>query len=468
MSAPDLSDEIMSQLKESGAEKHVTLLLGAGASTTSGLPGWDELTVRLLMGSGIVPNEETANLLLKRQDPLIVVEAARAMHPDDWVRKVRSALYRGVVSTEFSPLHLAAVSHLLGGDRGDTSLLTLNFDTLLEEAIERETGEDVLSVSDSADSGELFTVHHLHGVVSPTGTKDVILALTDFLEVVNTADSWQLEYLRSAVTRGAVIIAGTSYRDPDVRQWLHAARQHSPADHAVLVLLARQGFDVSSAEFANLKDALFKQWEAVGLRAVLLDDHSDAAQVIRELRHVNDPSYMAPQERAAMIWKHHCEHFEALQSEYVEALRLDSTEMRSMLDVDLLNMTIWLSNGKKELVRWAAEDRIYLDLDSLRAVQTGYDSSWIAGQALGADTLLIKDVEPSGTRRWKSVLAIPIPAPHPHLPTMTAAVLTIGLPGRANQYEDSKVLWLGLLSEIADSWSTRITHAVFEDNRASI
>jgi hypothetical protein len=34
--------------------------------------------------------------------------------------------------------------------------------------------------------------------------------------------------------------------------------------------------------------------------------------------------------------------------------------------------------------------------------------------------------------------------------------------------EESKVLRLGLLSEIADSWSTLITHGVFEDNRASI
>jgi len=45
---------MMDLFQDSGAEKNTTILLGAGASTTSGLPDWDELAMRLLVRSGSV------------------------------------------------------------------------------------------------------------------------------------------------------------------------------------------------------------------------------------------------------------------------------------------------------------------------------------------------------------------------------------------------------------------------------
>ncbi|MCJ1673642.1 hypothetical protein MT355_10290 [Rathayibacter sp. VKM Ac-2929] len=43
MSAPDLNADVLAPFRDSSVDRHVTLLLGAGASTSSGLPGWDEL-----------------------------------------------------------------------------------------------------------------------------------------------------------------------------------------------------------------------------------------------------------------------------------------------------------------------------------------------------------------------------------------------------------------------------------------
>lgn len=106
MSAPDLSAEVMAHFRESGAEKYTTLLLGAGASTTSGLPGWDELVIRLLVGSGVVADSESAQLLLGRQDPLIVAEAARVRYGDAWLDKVRNELYKVSNPPETSPFAL--------------------------------------------------------------------------------------------------------------------------------------------------------------------------------------------------------------------------------------------------------------------------------------------------------------------------------------------------------------------------
>lgn len=457
MSAPDLTADLMRSFRASGAESHTTLLLGAGASTTSGLPDWDTFAIRLLMQSKAVSTFEAAELLLSRQDPLIVVEAARAAYGKRWNQKLRAALYEGVASVDPSPLHLAAVGHLLGGG---SSLVTLNFDIMLEEAIVAE-GEKASSSVDGNAVPDGYTVHHLHGIITPQASEAVVLTLSDFTDLIAEKNSWQLSYLRDAMGRGALIIAGTSYRDPDLRQWLHLALQEKPDHHAALVLLAREGFNLTKDQFEGVERALRSQWTAVGLEPILLQDHSDAAQIIRELRYLQADSYLAPQERAARVWSVHTDRFDELQAEYVDQLEVDASTMRDALDVDRLNLTLWLADGDGRLARWAAQDRIYRDVTSLRRVETGHDSPWIAGKALGSDSLLFQDLEDRHTRQWRSVLAIPVPVPHPVFPSLSAAVLTVGLPRPAEAFLDSSLLWGEPLSEIALAWGTRLSAAAF-------
>ncbi|PVE14835.1 hypothetical protein DDA93_15515 [Arthrobacter sp. Bz4] len=451
----------MELFRRSGLESHTTFLLGAGASVTSGLPGWDEFATRLLVQSGSVASAETAELLLDRQDPLIVVEAARVAFGARWGQKLRVALYEGVTNLKPSPLHLAAVGHLLSADGDDTSLATLNFDTLLEQAIESETGEMALSHLENVYEDSSPGVYHLHGVITPHRSDSVVLTLTDFSDLIADAESWQLKYLQSALDRGVLIIAGTSYRDPDVRQWLHAALRKKPLKHAALVLLTRQGFSVSKDEYVEIQSALSDQWRAVGLQPVLLEDHSDAAQIIRELRYVTLPSYLAPQQRSRALWNSHVTRFDELQQQYVDQLERDALTMREALDVERLNVTLWLANGEGQIVRWAAQDRVYRDQTSLREVSTGHDSEWIAGKALGVDEVLFTDLPEGTTRRWRSVLAAPIPVPHPNYPAHSAAVLTFGLPDESSSYEASSMMWAEPLSDIADAWGLRLSSVAF-------
>lgn len=451
----------MSQFRDSGAEKHTTILLGAGASTTSGLPDWDELAVRLLKRSGSVVAEDAARLLVARQDPLLVAEAARAASNASWERHLRRSLYEGTTNLDPSPLHLAAVGHLLAGNAGDTRLVTLNFDTLLEQAIKANSGHTAPSKVDSTMSANGCDVHHLHGVITPSKARQVVLTLTDFTSLVGTPEAWQLDYLRSAIAQGALVIAGTSYRDPDLRQWLHAALADRPDSHAAVVLLAREGFGLTKDQFTDVENALVGQWEAVGMRPVLLQDFSDAAQIIRELRHVHLPGYLAPQDRARAIWTTHAARFDELQIAYADQLHADAATMRDALDDTEMNLTLWLADGEGRLARWAAQDRYQRTIDGIRLVDSGHDSLWIAGRALGSDALLFQDLDDGHTRRWRSVLTSPVPVPHPRWPTFTSAVLSIGLPQPAEAYLSTAALWSEALSEIVDAWSTRLAAISF-------
>ncbi|WP_439593075.1 SIR2 family protein [Microbacterium sp.] len=457
MSAPDISAELMDQLKGSGGEKHTTLFLGAGASTTSGLPDWDTLVTRLLLAGKSVPDAATAQLLLARQDPLMVAEAARAAHGGRWNQKLRRALYEGVIAMEASPLHLAATRHLLEGDTHDTTLATLNFDNLLEQVILHERPDKSVGSRTTQEVPDCdYIVHHLHGVVTPSEVGNCVLTLTEFLDLIGDEEAWQRTFLAESLEHGALVIAGTSYRDPDIRQWLHAAVRRAPDTHAAMVLLARQGFGVSKSEFEAMRTSLTAQWERVGVRAVLMEDFSDAAQVIRELRVLGREGYLSPQARSKAVWTHHADRFVELQERFSTQLEADASRIAQEMDAAALNASLWLARGDGTVVRWASQDRTYRDLDALRAVPTGFDSPWVAGKAVSADALLFQNLETLPTRRWRSVLAAPLPVSHPTLPEVTTAVLTIGLPETAEAYDDSRMLWGPVIGEVSNQWSERL------------
>jgi hypothetical protein len=451
----------MSLFHDSGVRDHTTILLGAGASAGSGLPDWNTLARNLLTGSGSVADDATANLLVKEQDPLLAVQAARVAYGDQWEPQIRKTLYRGVHGEQPSSLHLAAVGHLLNGNGTDTSLATLNFDVLLERAIRNETGTVAYSAADGHATKHRYRVDHLHGVASRLKSNAVVLTLSDFTELIANPRSWQLDYLSRAVSRGALIIAGTSYRDPDLRQWLHAAIDEHSSTNGALVMLAREGFGLTKQQFIGVERALGDQWRAIGLQSILLQDHSDAAQIIRELRHVGNANYESPQERARSVWAAHAAEFDRLQASYANQLDSDANGLADALGTTRLNLSLWLANGEGTLARWASHDRLHRKVDSLSTVETGHDSPSFAGKALSAEGLLIHDLDATSARQWRSVLSLTIGVPHPELPALQTAALTVGLPGEAAAYASSRSDWGQRMMEIAEEWGDRLAEATY-------
>lgn len=472
MSAAELDSTALASLEGVAGAQHLSVILGAGASVPANLPGWNELAVRLLMNSAAMPDRATAEAFLAEQDPALAAEAARAM-TDDWPVLVTTALYGPTpTSTPLEPaiLHLAVAGLAAQRPPHEVELFTLNFDVLLEVAlrrllIEAGVGGQVTARSSlAAGPHGHYVVNHLHGVIDPTAGplsafKDVVLTLTDFTALANESGSWQFSDLQRALAAGPTLLAGTSYRDPDLRQWLHriTSDPHVPR-HPRVVFLARQSLNLDREQFDRVHDALRQQWTSIGITPVLTHDHTDAAQAMAELPALGQPDYQPPQRRAQALLAAHEERFAYRQRVYSQFLADDLEELRRHLGASA-NLTLWLADGHGSLVRWASNDRLYRSPADLRRVPTGHDSPWVAGQCLGIDDVVATELSHDGSiRRWRSVVAAPITVEVPGGPEFSAAAISSAI---LTSLENADLdAWIADLQAVADVWSSRLAQVV--------
>jgi hypothetical protein len=461
MSAPDISQNIMKRLVPAGSDDAVTLVLGAGASAPSNLPLWDEFARRVVLASGLLKRSDTAIRLIENQDPSIVLEGARmaVSSEDGWRRILSKALYGALDNRPLpSPLHLAAANRYDSQPR-NTSLATLNFDSLLEDALEQSHPGKVVSVIGNRDPADNSTspVYHLHGVILPDTVDTPIVSYRDYEELIDTPKPWQKQFLEESLQAGTLFITGTSFRDPDIRHWLHVILRDRPAlrQHAH-VTIVREALSMDRDTFTLLEPALRAQWISIGLNAITLHDFSDAATIVRELNYRSLPGYAAPQERARGIWRTQFSNFHAMQPRYQKILHDQCETLSGLLAAPVLRGTLWIADGKGYLTRFATDGSLLMNPGQFKKVPTGHDSPMIAGEAIGKEEMLLKDVNDRDPRifpRWKSVLAIPISVSISGYPALTTAVVTFGIDRTAATILKRNPERQQAIDRIADLWS---------------
>lgn len=464
MSGPDITPKVLEQFGALRRGTHLTLLLGAGASAPSGLPDWDEFAIRVALASNVVASREAAELLIAKQDAMLVMQAARQRSGTEWEKAISAALYGDLGSGAYTPsaLHLAVAGRYSSApDR--TTLGTLNFDRLLERAIADDRQETVYSSTSESTGPDGVTVHHLHGIIDDDFVEDPVVSFADYAELLASPDAWQPDWLRQALDDGPLLIAGTTYRDPDLRQWTHTIMRKSPPKHPGIVTIVREGLGLSRDEFDMIDQALVAEWQSIGLTALTLHDFTDIALVIRELEFAHHENYRAPSERAAQLWTKHRLGLKSLQPEYAAQLERDTSRMSEATGTNAHRGTLWLAASGGKLARWASSSTEYLDVRTMKRVPSGHDSPWIAGEAIGSERPKVKDIARDGrvTPHWRSALAIPIVVGDGRLPSFASAVLTFGLSSPAIAMWEKQAAWEPVARQLSEEWGTRLSGIAF-------
>ena len=467
MSAPDIDQKVIDKFTALGGDTRLTFVLGAGASVPSGLPTWNELARRLVRSTGLARTDGAASALIdKDQDPTIALEAAHGLAGDTWAKHLNEALYGGLPAEgpSPSPLHLAAAGHWAAAP-AHTRLATLNFDTLLESALLATPVSPVVVDVDGREFDDTVTVHHLHGAVFDGKVYNPTVGYRDFTKLIADPAPWQRAFLAEALRRGPLLLAGTSYRDPDIRHWLDGilhADSRKPKFPA-LVTIVREDLGLDRQSFGEIDDALEAEWRAIGLEVVTVQDFVDVAVVIRELHHVGRSGYRTPSERARDVWTAHRLQMTELQHSYAESLRGDAAAVADAIGAPVVRPTLWLANARGRLARWASDGVRYKGVGQLKLVPTGHDSPLIAGEAIGSEEIKLKDV-PRDERvlpTWKSVLAIPIFASDGIHPDFATAVLTFGLSRVESTLMSRQHAWRGVAETLSKAWGTRLSEVAF-------
>jgi hypothetical protein len=480
MPVPDLrSGSSLRAAAEAMAEGPIAYLLGAGASVSAGLPGWGELLRRLLAERGL--EDAAISRLLQSQDNLLVAEAAFA--PGSRRRTREKQIFKALYGTAdidearraFTPskLHAAVAADALRRGERDTSIMTLNYDDLQEEALvqeitnrrRRDPSERVHARSDATNraSSQQFEVHHLHGLLPRQSLAapgdELVLTLSDYSRLID--NSWQRVQVSGAVQHGPTLMLGTSYSDPDIRTWLGALSKYERRE--LLAVISRPAFGISRAQMDKIRPVVEAQWKRVGVQVLVVDDFATPTQIVRELGYVNKPDYASPTDRVAGL----------LQRRLADTHELTTQTKRFKAALgDSAMLTLWLHDGADHLVRWATSDRTYRDPAALRRIDVNPDSAWIVARAVCNDTEVIRDIDvrtaelrDSGavadtgitTGRWVSVAARPLVVTLPGGPAVTVGALSVASSVATDDVDIS--LLQDALDVTCRRWQTRLGSA---------
>ena len=296
-------------------ERNLVLVIGAGTSIAAGLPGWTQLNQSLLAeyfrqefsfggqsGStsiGLAPEPEELRVLAKTfaedfgQDAVVdlLYEELKGAE-EEFYGHLRKALYPQNGEARLKPIHyeIAAFLSDIGKSRF-VRLYTLNYDDLIERAVDKLTEYDSKPVFEGDRPLSPRSIVHLHGYFprryeEPKG--EFILSEKDYLEA---SQDWADDRIQEVFRHQRdILFVGLSMRDPRLRRLLHERkRQGSGQQGEVFTLLTSEDEEFPDAPLerrahkiaAKYQERYWKSWD---VSAIHLPGHELLPYALRLIR----------------------------------------------------------------------------------------------------------------------------------------------------------------------------------------
>ncbi len=216
---------------------------------------------------------------------------------------------------------LTAVGELIGKNSsrcGVDSVVTFNFDDLLEAELRRRGVATQPVTSKDRQRGRGFRVIHPHGYVprdGPVSRQDIVFTEPDYHRLTESVFHWGLSEIVDRLRKNTVLFMGLSMSDPSLRRLLDASRnsdipphwqiqkRHAIQDQEALQIMAEverrareyatllgSGFDeqkkpyqLEEAIHATLRQADTydrEVFEGMGVKTIWVDRFDDVTDII--------------------------------------------------------------------------------------------------------------------------------------------------------------------------------------------
>ncbi len=295
--------ELINEFKD--LSRSLVIVVGAGASMEVGLPSWTELVDEIAAAFVPASMQESLKVLtnenVQRRGLMTVALAGEDASGVGEEEMVRHALYRGGRQPRPGPL-VNAITRLVQVVKQPTRIITTNYDTLLEEALSRRTGQPVRSYSldgndhkpersykawaKLTDTARFHSVLHVHGRVASPSTKltygPIILTEADYL----TNGRRVVDALAAEIQDSLTIFVGLSMTDINL---LGAARRVSgkTAKGTKMFALSTPTIDhpnLTRQQCAETAAAVARCLELeYGIQPILLKTYAQVVQLVSDL-----------------------------------------------------------------------------------------------------------------------------------------------------------------------------------------
>lgn len=303
-------DEVLSEVSSVFNSGRFSLFLGAGVSSSAGLPDWDTLLNSLFVSvlsrgenKAVDPDPDHISSIVKR---LREVDGPSALVLARYVRKGMSALaggdqsdFIGEVTSQLyalrkknhaiaSPLIKEIVSLCMPSRTGAKvrSVVTYNFDDLVERELE-ERGVLCRSIFEDLDlaSAEELPVYHVHGFLPEDRSKfnnleksTLVFSEEGYHKIYGDAYHWSNLVQLNCLKESSCLMIGLSMTDPNLRRLLEISAKYAdkPRHYA---FLRRMTYDA----FSKVDGKSIVRAPAQVLRDFLERHHRLNEGVMREL-----------------------------------------------------------------------------------------------------------------------------------------------------------------------------------------
>jgi hypothetical protein len=405
-----------------GAER-LTFVVGAGASMEAGLPSWGGLVRALLESAApasLDENDRAAWLDAAGESGLLGMAAtARVLAGSDeeFVKRVDELLYRGKGPDHFDPGPLAREIAAWKQAYPEVQLATFNYDQLLERALQdvgltAEARED-----DTTEPGGVAFVRHLHGLLTGMPADDAVV-LTERDYAVWSSGSWQDEFMTDAL-KGVCVFLGLSFTDQNLLRWIYGAT----GSRHVAVLTRQSSPRLSGQVRRELEYANRARLAHAHVTAYWADFYAEVAQLMHEARRRRGPGkpptpYPERAQKRALKGRRRCLPASGLQTRQGKVREILSGSLAGIraalatVGVDatkeVLGLGLWgLDYDERDVTLWGSSDRVHVDISTVTGVPLGWDSKWVAVEAITQGSVVEWDPDTYASR-WRSVRGIPL------------------------------------------------------------
>lgn len=403
-------------------------------------------------------DSDLAELFVRRQSNLLVIadgahQSAKSNNLE-WKQVALKGLYgTGVYEKPASQMHKIVARYQF---EFSCPVLTTNFDVLheiaglkhLEHLVENGWNPDEDADPDEFipkshdedrhdDEGRIV-VSHLHGVLDPrpdgliSEEKSLIIGQSDYNNLFKKGTSWQSKVIDDFV-RGhkTFVVLGHSLNDQDIQNWFH---RHSEDDFTAYFFVARESLGVDKETFERLFDPIKQQWSSINVTTIMIDDYVDANQILLEVYYRNKEGsnnrYNPPATRISYLYSK-IENDTRKASEGTLTC-IESVKKPYYANIDDFDVSVWIADGKGSIHRLSSLNRIFLKMDPLKSIETGFDSKYLAGRAICSNSVML---EQASDGKWNTIMARSFSCEFTDGPELSIGVVTVAV-----RFKDQKSL----------------------------